>query len=90
MRSHRRLVGDMRKIGLMLSGTESCSPFGLRFIGEFNGARTVVIVADAPNLLIQSPFHPSNDVKLNRKLSILQRRWSRHCFDVSQPSAKKN
>lgn len=85
MRSHRRLVGDMRKLGLTLSGKESLSPFGLRFIGEFNGVRTVVVVADAPNLLIQSTFHPSNDAKLNKKLSVLQRRWGRYCFDVSQP-----
>lgn len=92
MRSYRRLVGDMRKIGLQLSSLkpESTSPFGLRFIGEFNGAQTVVVVADAPNMFVSRPFHPSNDIKLNKKLSILQRRWTKYCFDVCQPNLRRN
>lgn len=88
---YRRLIGDMHKLGLR-SKLDSISPFGWRFVGEFNGKQTVVVVADAPNMLIRKPFHPSNDVKLNKKLSTLQRRWTKYCFDVSQPSVsrKKN
>jgi hypothetical protein len=86
----------MKKLGLGLSEPHSASAspvsFTLRFVGEFNRVATVVTVGKAPDLFIMKPFYPSNDFKLNKKLSTLEKRWKQYCFDVCQPNLprKKN